>query len=191
MVEQHVLECDVLMLKPVHPHQLAATVAAALSGPPPQAAGALTTKGELRHMTQSNTEPVHVLVVEDERDYAELLAAYLRDDGFEVRVATDGVDGLAKLREQRPDVISLDLQMPNKGGVQLYRELRSDPSLCEIPVVVVTGVARDHPELGAFVRSFLQTEHLPMPDAYLEKPVAPGQFLPAVRNALREPGPAA
>ncbi len=136
-------------------------------------------------MTDSKTEQLVALVVEDERDYAELLAAVLEGDGYSVEYAVDGIDALERVRKRRPDVITLDVQMPRKGGIQFYRELKSDPDFVEIPVVVVTGITRDDRDMETFVRVFLEVEHLPMPDAYLEKPVDNQDLLRVVSNALR------
>jgi CheY-like chemotaxis protein len=128
---------------------------------------------------------VSALVVEDEPDYANLIAGILEEDGYSVTTASDGVEALDRVRANRPDVITLDVQMPRKGGVQFYRELKSDPEFNEIPVVVITGITRDDKDMENFVRAFLEVEHLPMPDAYLEKPVENEELLRVVRDALR------
>ena len=128
---------------------------------------------------------VSALVVEDEPDFARLMADVLEDDGYAVTTASDGIEALEKIRAQKPDIITLDIQMPRKGGIMFYRELRSDPDFNEIPVVVVTGITKDDPDMETFVLTFLETEHLPMPDAYLEKPVANDQLLRVVQDALR------
>lgn len=128
---------------------------------------------------------VSALVVEDEPDYAQLIAEILQEDGYSVTTASDGMEAFDKVRAQRPDVITLDIQMPRKGGVQFYRELKSDPEFSEIPVVVVTGITRDDKDMENFVRTFLEVEHLPMPDAYLEKPVESENLLSVVQDALR------
>jgi len=136
-------------------------------------------------MTEETPKQVAALVVEDERDYAELLATVLEGDGYAVEYAVDGADALERVRSRRPDVITLDVQMPRKSGIQFYRELKSDPVFVEIPVVVVTGITKDDRDMETFVRAFLEVEHLPMPDAYLEKPVDNDDLLRVVGDALR------
>jgi CheY-like chemotaxis protein len=136
-------------------------------------------------MTEETPKQVAALVVEDERDYAELLATVLEGDGYAVEYAVDGADALERVRSRRPDVITLDVQMPRKSGIQFYRELKSDPAFVEIPVVVVTGITKDDRDMETFVRAFLEVEHLPMPDAYLEKPVDNDDLLRVVGDALR------
>jgi CheY-like chemotaxis protein len=136
-------------------------------------------------MPKGTPKQTAALVVEDERDYAELIATVLEGDGYSVEYAVDGADALDRVRARRPDVITLDVRMPRKGGIQFYRELKSDPAFAEIPVVVVTGITKDDRDMETFVRAFLEVEHLPMPDAYLEKPVDNQDLLRVVGDALR------
>lgn len=136
-------------------------------------------------MPKGTPKQTAALVVEDERDYAELIATVLEGDGYSVEYAVDGADALDRVRARRPDVITLDVRMPRKGGIQFYRELKSDPAFAEIPVVVVTGITKDDRDMETFVRAFLEVEHLPMPDAYLEKPVDNQDLLRIVGDALR------
>lgn len=138
-------------------------------------------------MTAETPDRKHVLVVDDEPDYAELLAAFLREGGYEVSVAGDGARAEELVRARRPDAVTLDIQMPRKGGVRFFREIKSDPGYRDLPVVVVTGLTAGDRDMGTFIHAFLDVEHLPMPEAYLEKPVAQHQLLDAVRAAL---GPA-
>ena len=136
-------------------------------------------------MTLREKGAIRVLVVEDEADYADLLAEWLREDGYEVDTAVDGIEAFQLLRSRRPDVITLDMQMPRKGGVEFYRELKSNHNLRDVPVIVVTGLTVDDRDIETFIRTFLDVAHLPMPDAYLEKPVDGGEFLRVVRDSLR------
>lgn len=135
-------------------------------------------------MKVAPSERKHVLVVDDEPDYAELLATFLRDGGYEVSVAGDGARAEEAVREQRPDAITLDIQMPRKGGVRFFREIKSDPAYRDLPVIVVTGLTAGDRDMESFIHAFLDVEHLPMPEAYLEKPVTQRQLLEALRGAL-------
>ncbi len=126
-----------------------------------------------------------VLVVEDEEDYAALLAAVLRDQGYQVRVAYDGIEAVEKVQEQIPDLILLDIQMPRKTGILFFREMRSKPTLRDVPVVVVTGLTVGDPDMEMIIHSFLDVEHLARPDAYLQKPVEMEQLLEVVARTIR------
>jgi CheY-like chemotaxis protein len=99
-----------------------------------------------------------VLLAEDYRDTREALAIILRDDGYSVKTAANGVDALAMLRlGVRPSVIVLDLMLPMMDGAELLGEMALDPNLADIPVVVITG-ARARESVLAFrnVRAVLR-----------------------------------
>jgi DNA-binding response OmpR family regulator len=80
-----------------------------------------------------------VLVVEDDPSVRGLLHTLLTAEGYDVSTASDGLAGLVKAAQTLPDLILLDLMMPDLGGVRVLEELREDPELDETPVVVVTG----------------------------------------------------
>ena len=85
------------------------------------------------------TNPARVLVVEDDPSVRGLLHTLLTAEGYDVSTASDGLAGLVKAAQTLPDLILLDLMMPDLGGVRVLEELREDPELDETPVVVVTG----------------------------------------------------
>jgi CheY-like chemotaxis protein len=133
----------------------------------------------------SDAEPTakHVLVVEDEPDFAALLRSMLTKAGYTVATAYNCEDALAETRKHRPDVITLDIHMPRKSGVFFYRKLKADEAFRDVPVVVVTGVTRDK-EMESLIHSLLEPGDLPAPEAYLEKPVERPRFLRTVQQAL-------
>jgi CheY-like chemotaxis protein len=120
-----------------------------------------------------------VLVVDDEADVRAYLKSALEDAGFAVRTAQDGLEALEMIREAPPDLISLDLVMPRHSGAKLHRELQRDRQLAKIPVLIVTGHARD--ELGS---TDFRELTLSGPGVYLEKPVNPVSYVAAVRRLL-------
>ena len=77
-----------------------------------------------------------ILVVEDEADLVAYLKTVLADHGFDVVCAEDGAD-----RSERPDLITLDINLPRETGVRMYRDLHGDPDTAGIPVVMITGVS--------------------------------------------------
>jgi CheY-like chemotaxis protein len=83
--------------------------------------------------------PPFVLVVEDDPSVRGLLQTLLTAEGYEVGTASDGLAGLVKASAQHPSLILLDLMMPDLGGIRVLEEMRGDPQLRDIPVVVVTG----------------------------------------------------
>ena len=81
----------------------------------------------------------HVLVVEDDPSVRGLLQTLLSAEGYDVATASDGLAGLVKASSRRPALILLDLMMPDLGGVRVLEELKGDPGLADVPVIVVTG----------------------------------------------------
>ncbi len=135
-----------------------------------------------------------ILVVDDDPDICTFVSEVLKDNAFETETAGDGVDGLAKARASRPDLIVLDLMMPRKSGVRFLNEVRRDPSLRDIPIVVVSGATG---ATGVDMRRYLEEqpfkerkarvqETVPdiTPDAYLDKPVEPEVLVRTVRKLL-------
>ncbi|MFB3890720.1 MAG: response regulator transcription factor [Phycisphaerae bacterium] len=80
-----------------------------------------------------------VLVIEDERDMAELIATRLKREGYVIEHAYDGQDGLAKIRAGRPDLVLLDIFLPKMSGIDVLREVRQDPRTSLTPVIIVTA----------------------------------------------------
>lgn len=120
-----------------------------------------------------------VLVVDDEEDVRNYLRTALEDSGFEVETAVDGLEAMQAVHRNRPDLISLDLVMPRHSGARFYRELQKDKQLATIPVLIVTGHARD--EMG---RADFDEMTMSGPGVYLEKPVRPVTYVSAVRKLL-------
>jgi CheY-like chemotaxis protein len=124
-----------------------------------------------------------VLVVDDEPNVREYLAQILRDAGFQVQTAADGVQALEMIRSRPPDFISLDLVMPRKSGHKLLYELRKDRQLSGIPVLIVTAHAQD--ELGkGDLEDIVDSRVITGPGVYLEKPVKPLDYVRCVQRAL-------
>jgi CheY-like chemotaxis protein len=120
-----------------------------------------------------------VLIIDDEQDVTDFLSMALEDAGFNTVVACDGMDALEKMEKTIPDVISLDVVMPKGSGVKFYRELKKNKEWADIPVIIVTGHARD--ELG---KADFQEMTLSGPGVYLEKPVTAAGYVRAVHTAL-------
>ena len=89
-------------------------------------------------------DKLNILVIDDEPDVVSYLSMFLSDEGFKVVTAPDGPRGLAAARAEKPDLITLDLQLPGEWGPRFYRKLRKDKELKDTPVVVVSGIDGDH-----------------------------------------------
>jgi CheY-like chemotaxis protein len=124
-----------------------------------------------------------ILVIDDEPDMVTFLCTLLEDNGYETVTAVDGDEGLAKCKSEQPDMVSLDLLMPNKTGIKMYRELRKDPDIQNIPVVMVTGFGKDDVPSMDF-KKWIQERAIRAPEAYIEKPVDTTVLLEAVKKAI-------
>ena len=124
-----------------------------------------------------------VLIIDDEPDMVTFLSTLLEDNGYDIATAVDGDEGMEKVKSEKPDLISLDLLMPNKTGIKMYRELRKDPESGDIPVVMVTGFGKDDVPSMDF-KKWIQERAIRPPEAYIEKPVDKDVLLEAVRNAI-------
>jgi CheY-like chemotaxis protein len=120
-----------------------------------------------------------VLVVDDEADVRNYLKSALEDYGFDVITAIDGFDALNLLADNIPDLISLDLVMPRHSGIKLYHDLQKNKKLSKIPILVVTGHAKD--DLG---KVDFDTMMMQGPGVYLEKPVKPENYIEKVCQLL-------
>lgn len=125
-----------------------------------------------------------VLNVEDDADTRTFVSTVLEENGYTPIMAIDGAEGMEKVREERPDLIILDILMPRESGIKMYHELKLDPSLKDIPVVMLSGVSK---------RTFLRSqaaltefgdETVPEPQAYLEKPVEPEDLAETLKKIL-------
>jgi twitching motility two-component system response regulator PilH len=117
---------------------------------------------------------LRVLVIDDEPDQTTYLSTLLQDQGWEARTANSADEGLALAQEEVPDVILLDVMMPERGGLSTLIALRKDEKTKSVPVVLVTGIqAEITHDFSAFLDRF-KKHH---PDAYLEKPVDPEKLL--------------
>lgn len=119
-----------------------------------------------------------ILIVDDDRDVVSYLETVFRDNGYRPLCASGGDEALALAREEHPDLICLDISMPPPTGVRVYRELRDDPELRSIPVVMITGVER---EFEQFIKTRRQ---VPPPDGYHRKPFDIEAVLDTVRTIL-------
>lgn len=111
-----------------------------------------------------------VLVVDDEMHLRLFIKAVFESAGFTVGTASDGEQGLAWVRENRPDLVSLDLMMPGQGGIRLLQQIRQDPELADIRVMVVSAIddTTFHHAM-ATVQAGVDERISPV-DGYVEKP---------------------
>jgi CheY-like chemotaxis protein len=125
-----------------------------------------------------------ILIIDDDSQVTTYLKTLLKDNSYEVVTAQNGNEGLEKAKKEKPDAISLDLLMPEKTGIKLYRELRNDKALKCIPIIIVTGIASQCQAFAEF-KTFIAKRKVQGPEAYLEKPINQDEYLAKVKEALR------
>ena len=117
-----------------------------------------------------------ILVIEDERSLVEVLSINLEREGFEVVVAHDGQEGLRQVQLKLPDLVVLDLMLPNKSGLEVCRELRMGPRTREVPIIMVTAKAEESDELVGFATGA---------DDYVTKPYSMKVLVQRIKKELR------
>jgi CheY-like chemotaxis protein len=125
-----------------------------------------------------------VLVVDDDPDVRLFNVTVVEENGYTPLEAPNGEEGLKILKEERPDLVILDVLMPRQSGIRLYRELKTDKSLKGIHVILLSGIAEK-----TFLRSQKALtefggEDIPAPEIYLEKPVEPEELAEALKKFL-------
>ena len=128
-----------------------------------------------------------VLIVDDEQSILIYLTTVLEDSGYATCSAIDGQGGLAAAREERPDLVCLDVMMPKHSGVSLYEQIRRDPQLRSVPVMFISAYnrIRDLRDPVAF-RKMIPDTTIPEPDLCMEKPIKVPEFLAAVAELTGE-----
>jgi len=131
-----------------------------------------------------------ILFVDDELDMRIHLRTLLETSGYTPIPARNGKEGLKKARDQHPDLIILDVMMPEAGGVLMYRELKGDPELKHIPVIMLSGVGEKSFAHSLKVFNITIKEPIPEPDAYFEKPLEHRKLLDVIGRLVGQDKPA-
>ncbi|HJN21297.1 MAG: phosphate regulon transcriptional regulator PhoB [Alphaproteobacteria bacterium] len=122
-----------------------------------------------------------ILLVEDEPSIVELLSYNLKREGFEVRETGDGEEALLMIRERPPDLVILDWMLPSVSGLEVCRQLRRDPNLQQLPIIMLTARAEEDDRVRALDSGA---------DDYVTKPFSPSEVIARVRAVLRRTRPA-
>jgi len=121
-----------------------------------------------------------ILLVDDDPDFVEAVSLILKPKKFDVVTAYDGMEGLKKAKSEKPDLIVLDVMMPEKDGYAVCKELKSSPQMSHIPVLLLTAVASHVPTTRYTQEMGLETEA----DDYLDKPVEPEVLVKRIEALL-------
>lgn len=134
--------------------------------------------GVLFTMANAERSQTHVVCIEDERDMIDLVTLILSKQGIQVHGAEGGKEGLQLVREVQPDLILLDLMMPDMDGWEVYQQIKADSALAAIPVIVVTAKAQSIDKVLGL--------HIARVDDYITKPFGPQELLSSVERVLQK-----
>lgn len=121
-------------------------------------------------------EAKRVVCIEDEPEMIDLVRLILGRKGFNVIGANGGVEGLEAVRREKPDLVLLDLMMPDMDGWEVYQQIKADAELREIPVIVVTAKAQSIDKVLGL--------HIAKVDDYISKPFGPQELLESVEKII-------
>ncbi len=122
------------------------------------------------------TEKKRILCIEDEAEMIDLTRLVLEREGFEVLGAVGGAQGLELLKKEKPDLVLLDLMMPDMDGWEVYRQMKADKELSDIPVIVVTARAQS-------IDKVLGLQVAKVSD-YITKPFGPKDLIDSIKRVL-------
>ena len=124
-------------------------------------------------------ESKKILIIDDEEDVVTYLKTFFEDHGFNAIFANDGKAGIEKAVKEKPDIITLDVSMPEESGVRALRDLQTNAVTKNIPVIIVTGVSSDF-------KKFIETrKQVHAPEGYFEKPIDRDKLLQKVKELLK------
>ena len=140
--------------------------------------------------------PKKILIVDDDPDNLSIISLIVEDNGYSSINATNGKEGLELAKKEKPDLITLDLIMPEQSGIMMFQELKKDPALCDIPVVIISGASEI---TGVDLKNFIfkqsgQGEKVvetsgmgkySAPNAFVEKPVNPDELVKIINDLLK------
>jgi CheY-like chemotaxis protein len=111
-----------------------------------------------------------ILIIDDDPIIVKYLQAVFSDNGYQTCTASSSMEGLEVVRKEKPDLITLDLQLPGEWGPRFYRKLRKEKELKDIPVIVISGIDGDHAVQNAV--------------AFVSKPFDPEKIIGIVKNTI-------
>jgi DNA-binding response OmpR family regulator len=118
-----------------------------------------------------------ILIVEDDRFLRELIARKLRNEGYDVIEAVDGEEGLKRIKEEKPDLILLDLILPGIDGFEVLAKAKEDPDTAQIPVIILSNLGqREEIERGLKLGAI---------DYLIKAHFTPGEIIEKIKNILR------
>jgi CheY-like chemotaxis protein len=127
-------------------------------------------KDENGYWKESAQMPKKIMIIDDDPTVVRYLQAVFSDNGYATCTATSTSEALELVRQEKPDLITLDLQLPDEWGPRFYRKLRKEKELKDIPIIVISGIDGDHAVKDAI--------------AFIAKPFDPEKLIGIVKNTI-------
>ena len=127
-----------------------------------------------------------VLIVDDEMDMRIFLSTLLETSGYKAIIAANGEEGIQKARKHKPTAIILDVLMPKSGGIQMYREIKTDENLKTTPVIMISAIAKKTFFHSMKMLNSYRGETVPEPEGYIEKPPESDELLEILARIFHE-----
>ena len=162
------LRVDETIIKPVRPERVCQIVSQALEN--------MGNSNQPQQETEAQL-PFKILVADDVPDNVALLSRYLQSEGYSFIAASDGLEALEKIRSEMPDLILLDVNMPKMDGFEVLQQIRTDPAIEHIPVIILTAARIGHTDVQAGLNLGA--------DDYVTKPFDRRELLARIRTKLR------
>jgi len=138
-----------------------------------------------------------IMIVDDDPDNISIISLIVEDNGYTSVSAINGKEGFELAKKEKPDLITLDLIMPEQSGIVMFQELKKDPDLCDIPVVIISGASE---VTGVDLKNFIfkqaagdekivETSGMgkySAPNAFVEKPVNPDELVKIINDLLKD-----
>jgi CheY-like chemotaxis protein len=125
-----------------------------------------------------------ILIVDDEADVVSYLEMVLRDAGYDTITAANGNKGMEMVRQEKPDLVTLDISMPEASGTRFYKEIKTDQALAHIPVVIITAVTGYAGDPYAYKKFLSGSRLVSPPEAFFPKPIDREECLATIRTLL-------
>ena len=122
-----------------------------------------------------------ILIVDDEADVRVYLETLFQDNGYATITADDGKQAMETVLREAPDLITLDISMPEESGVRMYRTLQEDAELSKIPIIIVTGLSSD---FKRFMGHMEKRQKVSAPAGYFEKPIDKQEILNRIKELI-------
>ena len=141
--------------------------------------------------------PKKILIVDDDPDNISIISLIVEDSGYSSISANSGKAGFELAKKAKPDLITLDLIMPEQSGIMMFQDLKKDPELCDIPVVIISGASEI---TGVDLKNFIFKQSMgdekvvetsgmgkySAPNAFVEKPVNPDELVKIINDLLKD-----